>query len=1063
MMDRVAELVELEVQLEGRAGLCELRTFNIARIFGVVGVLALFLVRLVFFSYADGFANFSIISLVSYLIIRLGRIRPVVILIIELDYIRSRYRQGAQFLGDAIVILIYTTPVDFIGVLTAADHGLRAGGFHGHLFLVRVNQAGKGRLVLRQRGAVVGLGVGASGDGQLRRQDLQTTGTDEQLNAVVVVLREIRSSKANVIHVGTCILLCNGNIAQACRICFMRNACIGGIAGDRGTVDLVPNLLQIGLLIAVVTDLYIILNAFAGIGKACLFDFTIVPVVGPAVRLNTDRDVDRRYFQRAADVANAIVVRVVRTTDRRIFRRDDGLARIDAAIPSGVICSSIAVFNRRQGVAVQQALCLYLVRQTLRQRQGFTVILLRLIIDGYGRLFLIEEREDQSPVIRDFIGDLILRVRFRSAITRALDSLVEFPLGYRSMPQRQGLADLQDLGIRIVDRFTVHVDEVDGDRYALVAGIVECQNVLFLVCGKGQLLFGRIRIELFSRKLRMISIEARRYCSSRFNDTHGVTRNSSYGLFRSHGQTGTLFTVRDDVLDYVAGLIRLQDIDKGNDIVLFVAFECQCFSVGLRTITYHANCLLSNRIANLKVRIGDGLSRCHRLAILVHIANRIAQSLLRPVGVDRSVRRDLSIPVEQFSACCRGIPAVEDITILDGRSLKGTNLAVLRNVGLGSIDSRGVLTVDIGDRERRRGPFRIQYQIRRGHRGEGIRRRQTGIGIPAVEGIVAVHAALGRRGRPSIRRLIDVCIKLYILNRVQLRAAVVVVDLECISLVIEIKRIATILVVVICIPQNLLRVQTIAIRIIRLTVCFRFRISIIICIFQIIVDGMLGGITPVRIPRQGSSGSRQQIIVHDQLLCDITCTLSVLLPAAEITIIIITITRRPEGGNILSELNGNAICLSGRTAIRPYDIVSMPTLVISIEGQCERAQFIVHEQHGRTVRRDDDTGGGILRGICFPTPARDGRYAARLNRAADLGSAIPGVVVDIGRSRTRIVVLLEHVYDGVVDILARPIGIQRGIALNGHASSDPFGQFLVRIPTFEGVAVLRRSSGSKRN
>ena len=55
-------------------------------------------------------------------------------------------------------------------------------------------------------------------------------------------------------------------------------------------------------------DQDIVLNALAAVGEAGFIFRPVIDVADPAVRLNTDGDVDLRHFQRAADVTDRVVV-----------------------------------------------------------------------------------------------------------------------------------------------------------------------------------------------------------------------------------------------------------------------------------------------------------------------------------------------------------------------------------------------------------------------------------------------------------------------------------------------------------------------------------------------------------------------------------------------------------------------------------------------------------------------------------------------------------------------------------------------------------------------------------
>ena len=233
----------------------------------------------------------------------------------------------------------------------------------------------------------------------------------------------------------------------------------------------------------------------------------------------------------------------------------------------------------------------------------------------------------------------------------------------------------------------------------------------------------------------------------------------------------------------------------------------------------------------------------------------VAERLLRPMCVDGGVFRDLRVPVEQRAAVGSGVPAVEGVAVLGGLGRESRHLAVLCDVFLGLVDRRGVFAINVGDGERRRSPLGIEDQVGRRHGAEGVRRGQSAVGIPAAEGVVGVNAALSCSGRPHVRRLVDVCVELDVLDGVELRAAVVIINIERVAIVVEVIFVniaspsASLFIVGphIGIPNDIFRLERTASCCYGLTVSRRFRVLTIICILQPIINiYLIRRITPLR-------------------------------------------------------------------------------------------------------------------------------------------------------------------------------------------------------------------------
>ena len=768
---------------------------------------------------------------------------------------RIRDLQGAEVLNYLVVVGVDRTPIDAVAVLRAARIGDRAGPGDVDFALIRRNKPGEARLAVRQRRAVIGLGGAAGGDGHLSREDLQTAGTDIEADAVVIVRRQV-SQGDGILKVGVVarIGLGDDDILQPHGV-----RIIGRLARDR-----VPNIIQIFRLIAVMADDDVILDALVAVGEAGLPDLAVIDIAGPAVGLDTDGDVDLRHLQGAADVAERIVIIRMRRIRRRVLGRNGSYAGIDTAVVSIVIRVGIGERDAAQTLALGQTFDHHLAIQPRRQGQRRAVVLLAVALDGDGDLLLIEEGEFQALVSHG-IGDLVIGTRFIAVVVSADDSLVELPAGDGRAGQGEGLAHLQVLLVIARDPSAVHVDEVDGDRGVPVAGVVERQHVLVFIRCKDQGLFDRIREEFDAFQFGVGRIERgivdrRRQLDDRSRVAGNVSNRQS---FRNDPRFRLASVLRriDEIANLVAGGIQLRFVDEGDHVAF--ARQSDRLAVGHRTIAGNGNGLLGDGLADHEVRVGDDLvlgdlniprvvngdRRSLPFFNFSQILNDIAQDSAAPVGINGGLSRDLGLPTEELTAIRRGVPVVKDKARLGGVRRSG-DLPVLCNGLIGRQSGRSVIAVHKVYRVIRRGPLGVEHQVGRGHLVEGVRRRQTGIGIPACKRVVAVHAALRRGRRPDVRRLVDVGVKLDVRDRVKKITAVVVVDVVGVTVVVQVicGGILSVVAVIEGIAANNLRRQAIAIRIICLAICLGSGISIVIGVLEVVVYRKSIRRPPVGIP-----------------------------------------------------------------------------------------------------------------------------------------------------------------------------------------------------------------------
>ena len=108
------------------------------------------------------------------------------------------------------------------------------------------------------------------------------------------------------------------------------------------------------------TDHDVIFNCFCTIGEAGLLYGTVINVSGPAVRLDTNGDIDLRYFQSAADIADGVVV-LACSADGRVLRRHGSHARIQTALGISAVRIGIGILEGSQAVSIQESIDRHLI------------------------------------------------------------------------------------------------------------------------------------------------------------------------------------------------------------------------------------------------------------------------------------------------------------------------------------------------------------------------------------------------------------------------------------------------------------------------------------------------------------------------------------------------------------------------------------------------------------------------------------------------------------------------------------------------------------------------------
>ena len=672
-------------------------------------------------------------------------------------------RQGAELFLNGVVVLIDAAPVlDAVGVVAGAHFGLRTGGGDFDLALIRSDQAGDAGLVLGQRLSIVRLGVAAGGDGDFLGQDLQAAGTDVEADAVVDVLRQTAVAQGEGVVVLIGVGLLDGHIAKAGRIRVMHKAVLRKEGG--------PDRVQVFFLVLGMADLHVIRNAFAAVGEAGFAGQAVVDLADPAVRLHTDSDVDLQHLDGAVEIMDLVVIAVPADAfDDCGGGRYHADARVLAAglAALGLRVSVIAQGDVFEGMAAHQAFDLYLTVQLVRQGPKRAVILLADAVGGDGQTPLIAQGEHQF-VTRGVVRGLGIGQR------RAFHGLVQLPIRHRRAGQRVGVAFLQRRGIRVGNGLPVHVDEVHGDGGAAELGVVEHHNVLALIRAQGQGFLLGVREVL-------LAVDLHGYGSG--DDGIGVRILRSF-IGRMHplalvGGIGGLRAVVQHIIHRVADFARLLHIDEGD--LVGAGLECNGFAGHIRAVAGDGDRLFGDLTAHHVVGVAHRSGGRQLLARVAHIEDRVAQRLQRPVGIEGDVRGDGRGPVVRIPVLCE--PADEAVAGLGGIGGLRRSLVFLHALGF---DGRRAAVQLKAHRVGGGDPLGVEDQFAVGHFVKGVFCPQALIRVPTAPGVVAVHPALIRGGRPDVGGLVDVGAEFYVFDQFNPGSEIFVLDGISLSVIIEV-------------------------------------------------------------------------------------------------------------------------------------------------------------------------------------------------------------------------------------------------------------------------------------
>ena len=514
------------------------------------------------------------------------------------------------------VFIAVRSPRNSIAVFTVTR--LRLGAVRNHADSLAVHQAGDRGLRLSQRGAIVGLEVAAGRHCDRLGLDLQQAGTDVQADAVVaVVVREVRGCDVQAIGVCADILLGHDIVSKPTGTCIIFDIV--------QMFNNIQNPCLIRGLIARMADHDVIINGLAGIGESGLLFGAVVDVAGPAVGLDADSDVDLGDLQRAADVADAVIIRVGRAADDRVPGRYDSGAGIEAAVTGRVIRVGIGIADGSQAVSALQARHDDLVIQVGGQGQGRAVVLLAQADSGDSSFLLIKDRED-APVFGIRLSDFVRGNRLGSTKRSAFYGAVKPPARYRRTAEGKGLVNLQIFSMNIRKRFTVHVHIVDLNLCFAIIGIIEGYNVVVSRGAEYNRLLRCIRVKIQVLQLRMLLIQGIVInCSRQHGGRHGITVDTSNRHVRCDMNVLTIIELCrvQNKVGNVAGGVGFSSIIEGQFIAGLSQHQVQAAIFG--SITRYSDGLFSDSLAHFKLRSSDNFLSCQIFIVLfIHIVNSIA-------------------------------------------------------------------------------------------------------------------------------------------------------------------------------------------------------------------------------------------------------------------------------------------------------------------------------------------------------------------------------------------------------------------------------------------------------
>ena len=465
------------------------------------------------------------------------------------------------------------------------------------------------------------------------------------------------------------------------------------------------------------------------------------------------------------------------------------------------------------------------------------------------------------------------------------------------------------------------------------------------------------------------------------------------------------------------------------------------------------------------------------LGALEHILDGIGHGQLIPVSNEGDVVGDGLAVVEGLAIL--GVPANEGMTgirrLFHGSQFGGDGLVLLgidRAVG-------GLAVVVVVQRNNAGGSLelRVQNDVVRRHLVEHILLTDAlGIVVPAGEGVILVHFGFIRSGSPVVSRGVDVLLKADAGDGIQLGGTGVVLDVESLTIVIEVlmgntidglvllqgsrlgEAINILLIVVTAVTNRILRIDR------------RIGIVIIICILQHIMQTILIATIPLTIVTRNSTcvSTPDHICSQIQTLGCIGRSLTIAKvnnPSIEVVIIFIIkdeITLgRPLGRDILTKACGEGILVGAAIVVVRLIAISIVAnfqrrgTIIDVELQRVDIQVVQRLDDGRAVGLDFNILGADVRIEMIVCGVRQ----FRRSEAAGLGNcgyrAADSRVVDDDGGNVIVVgqllAVLSLVHDGVAGLARSPLGVNGGVAVESHGGRSGLRALSIQIPTAKDI------------
>ena len=506
------------------------------------------------------------------------------------------------------------------------------------------------------------------------------------------------------------------------------------------------------------------------------------------------------------------------------------------------------------------------------------------------------------------------------------------------------------------------------------------------------------------------------------------------------------FRALDDILHRVAG-IAAHGVDEGDLVFCRVQLQINGLLRRVRTVALDAQRGLRNLLSKDKGCIGHGLCRRKHVAALIHIVYGIGEGVHRPMGVERHILRDGLVRIEALAALRLGEPAEEGVA-LAGR---GGNL---RHGTLGHSEGVGYIIVIVFQAHIlfRRCELGIKDEVVGRHFVEGIRIRTLRVDIPTIEAVVCIQTHRRRGINQIVVLCIDVLLEADSCLGCQRRRSIEVLDLIRFSSVIEviIRYIVFSLRFLACVCEAiyLFGIESTR-RIGFLTILFRVRIFIIVCVLEHVVKDNLRALLPdCFIRRRRSVISRFQHLRREiETLGDVLCICVLRIPAVESGTRPGDIVRcGPLGRDILTELRGKVVL--GALVLRSADR-DFCTLFVDVKLQRVGVQHILRLNNRRAIC-PNSSRSGLAAIVMIVLAVCEASRAIRSGNFVTDGSALHAGA-DIVEAAFNILLQIDH---RIVHRSGFPLGVNRRVRHHGvDGRRSLLRAFRIQIPTSEGVAL----------